>query len=676
MKFSVTWLQKFVDAPININDAATAFTQLGFEVESMVGDVIDLAIPPNRGDCLGLLGIARELAALTGSTLQLPDTAIAAATIDAVLPVQVISASACPQYLARVIKNIDPRATTPPWMVTALADAGINSISAVVDITNYVMLELGQPLHAFALQAIDQAIVVRHAKAGEQLELLDKTTIKLHEEDLVIADLAGPIALAGIMGGQASAVQASTTSLLLECAYFAPIGIRLSARRHGLATDAAYRFERGVDPCLQEQALARAANLLQQVVGGQQGPVIRVTAAAMAGEQGATIRLRRKRIQAILSVAIDDGMVVDILTRLGMRCVAADDGWQVTAPSYRADVTIEVDLIEELARFIGYQAIPTIMPQATLAFKEHKETEVAELRVKACLQCRGFAEVITYSFLSATEAALFAPQQKYLELVNPISSDLAVMRPNLLPGLVKVLQYNENRQLNRVRIFELGLKFCFSDDDAGVRQEKVLAGLCAGPRQAEHWDGTSQAHDFFDLKGDIQAICKLAGVTELRYERSTLPILHPGRSATIFTASQYLGFVGELHPQLLKALGLTTAVLVFELNYAALLNNGSIAKFCPISKFPGIRRDLAIIVDAGVLAEDIAKVVRDLCGSLLQDFFIFDVYCGQGIAPGKKSIGLGVVLQHDARTLVDEEIKQMMEKIVTGLQLKFNATLR
>lgn len=673
MKFSIELLRNWVNITVSTNDLVVQLTQLGLEVESVeAGHIIDLAVPPNRGDCLSIIGVARELAALNRVPMNIISMAAVAPVVKDVFPVSVQDSKACPQYLGRIIKNIHAEATTPKWMQKFLLEAGINSISAVVDITNYVMLELGVPMHAFDLQAIRKEIIVRKARAEEKLILLDKTEIILQEEDLVIADNHHPLALAGIMGGIASSVTDKTKDIFLECAYFEPVGIRLTARHHNVSTDSSYRFERSIDVNLQEKALARVTSLLQEIVNGQPGPVTSVIDNKTMPAP-CHIVLRRTRIKKILSICPGDDEIFDILTRLGMECLPEVLGWKVTVPPHRQDITREIDLIEEIARFIGYQEIPALIPTGELNFKQHSESNTSEFKIKSCLKCRGYSEVITYSFIEPEFAMLFEPKLEYLKVINPISSDMAVMRPSLLPGLVKVLQYNAHRQCNRMRIFEVGLKFVVKERQ--LNQEKTLAGLYIGGIQPEHWDCTNRMHDFFDGKGDIEALRKLAGSGNFRYEPIKHQSLHPGKSAAIFRENKCIGYLGELHPKLLKALDLTIPVFVFELSFNDLLN-GEVSKFCCISKFPGIRRDLAIIVDEKIIAHDIENVVKENLGDLLQDFCIFDVYCGQGVEPGKKSIGLGVVLQHPARTLVDDEIKQAMEKIIDGLKIKFNAILR
>ena len=674
MKFSEQCLRSWVNPPVSTHELVIQLTQLGLEVESIDAGVIDLSVPPNRGDCLSIMGIARELSALTRIPMNMVSMAPVVPIINDTLTIKIEDSNACPKYLSRIIKNINIQAKTPEWLQKALENAGISRISAVVDITNYVMLELGQPMHAFDLQAIGKEIVVRKAHVGEKIALLDQTEISLQATDLIIADEHKPLALAGIMGGIASSITENTRDIVLECAYFEPIGIRLTARQHKTTTDSAYRFERSIDPELQEQAMARAISLLQEIVGGQPGPVaLVINKQTLPGS--CQLLLRRERIKKILGICPVNSEVSEILINLGMKCSPISEGWYVIVPTHRQDITREIDLIEEVARFIGYHAIPAIMPQGVLDFKQHSEANTTEFQLKTCLKCRGYSEVITYSFISPELATLFEPTQECLTLINPISSDMSVMRPSLLPGLVKVLQYNENRQCNRMRIFEIGLKFVF-DNYHELQQEKMLAGLCVGGVQPEHWDLKSKAHDFFDMKGDIEALAKLVGFnTRLRYEPTLHQVLHPGKSAAIFKGDEYIGFVGELHPKIVTALDLATPVVVFELRCNA-LKAGEISKFCCISKFPGIRRDLAIIVDEKIIACDIKDVIKESLGDLMQDCCIFDVYCGQGIEFGKKSIGLGIVLQHPARTLVDDEIKQAIAKVIVSLKIKFDANLR
>lgn len=673
MKFAIEWLRTWVDIPDSVVELTKQLTQIGFEVENVIDEkIIDLAIPPNRGDCLSIMGIARELAVLNRVPLKpvtIPE--ISAKTTNSIAVN--LQAKECSKYLARTFKQVNVHAKTPVWLEQRLIAAGINCISAVVDITNYVMLELGQPMHAFALSAIANEIVVRPAKQQESLVLLDNTKIFLQAEDLVIADQSKVLALAGVMGGLASSITEDSQDILLECANFSAINIRATARRHNLASESSFRFARTVDPQLAELALARATALLQEITAAQPGPII---TALHSKEQlpVVTIMLRKARIAKILTIAPDELLIVDILTRLGMVCETVATGWQVTVPSYRTDLTLEIDLIEEIARFIGYDNIPAVMPTANLQFKPHAENIISELQVKTCLQYRGYNEVITYSFIAPELAELFVAKAEQLILTNPISADLAVMRPTLWPSLLQVVQYNKSRQCDSLRIFELGLKFKL-DEQQQLQQTKVIAGLAMGKAQPEHWDLKSKDYDFFDLKGDIEALAKLAGNCGFSYKARQQQALHPGKSAAIYKGEQHIGYLGELHPKLLKTLAINEPILVFEIDFAA-LTCGKINKFCCISKFPGIRRDLAIIVEQQIVVCDLVAAVTAVAGNLLQDIVIFDLYCGKGIEHGKKSVGLGIILQHPSRTMVEEEITQVMGDIIKQLKLQFNAILR
>ena len=674
MKFNKNLLQDWVDIPKDINKLEEQLTQIGFEVEGIEADsIIDLAIPPNRGDCLSILGIARELSVVNKTTFKKLEIKKSQPQIKDIFPINIQNFKACPKYLGRVIKKINPKAKTPKWMEQALVDAGINSVSAIVDITNYVMLELGQPMHAFDLHAIDKEIIVRYAKEKEKLVLLDNTELTLQKTDLVIADQKKPLALAGVMGGVSSSVTDDTTDLLLECACFEPVGIRLTARKYKLSTESSYRFERIVDINLQEKALARATSLFQEILSGEVGAVIEVSEDKYF-PSSVEILLRKERISKILGITPDEQQVNDILVGLEMVCEKNNLGWNVKVPAYRQDIKLEIDLIEEVARFIGYQSIPTLIPKVALDFKQQSDPKVSEMQIKSCLRCRNYSEVITYSFLELDMVKLFEPDLKYLQLINPISEDLSVMRTNLWPGLVKVLQYNENRQCNRLRIFEIGLKFK-QDDKQQLQQEKVLAGLCTGKIQPEHWDHSNHNHDFYDVKGDLEALAKLTGHRSFYYKPIEHPALHPGKSAAIFKNDKYIGCIGELHPRISKFLDISESVVVFELSFEDLALSG-INKFCCLSKFQGIKRDLAIIVDEKIIAYDIENIVKQYAGDLLQEFCIFDVYQGVGIEKGKKSMALSLFLQHSSRTLVEEDIKQIMQKVTDGLKLKLNATLR
>ena len=675
MKFSERWLRNWVDIHgISISKLVEQLTNIGLEVEGIEsGHILDVAVPPNRGDCLSIVGIARELAVFNQGRINEVSIEDLPNDVSDSLTVVVQDTVACPKYLGRVIKNIDNSNTvTPKYICNVLIEAGIKLISPVVDITNYVMLEFGQPLHAFDLNCIDKEIIIRKAIAGEKLTLLDDKEILLQEKDLVIADQSKPLALAGIMGGKGSGVQEHTKDLFLECAYFEPIAIRLSARDHNVHTDSSYRFERGIDPNLAEKAMARVTSLLHDVVGGKIGPIVCQVDVNTIPKQK-TIYLRKARISKILGITIEDKTIEEILNGLCVQYNADQLGWQVVIPSYRVDLVAEIDLIEEIARFFGYQNIPSSLPKMSLHVQTTKEAEMSEMQIKSCFRHRGYNEVITYSFIDHQFAEMFAPKQEYLELVNPISADLSIMRPNLIPGLIKVLQYNQHRQCDRLRIFEIGLKFFYNQKNE-LQQSKVLAGLCAGNVYKEQWGFANKPFDFFDIKSDIEALNRLNN-NELSYTNADSFILHPGQSAIILKDQSPVGIVGLLHPRIIKELDLNPHVFVFEIDFTA-LSNDNISEFCCISKFPSIRRDLAIVVNKESTIDNIALIVKKEVGDLLYDFLIFDIYSGKGIDLGKKSVALGLILNHPSRTLVDEEIHVIMEKLMCSLKANIGAEIR
>ncbi|MCW8127102.1 phenylalanine--tRNA ligase subunit beta [Microbulbifer halophilus] len=640
---------------------------------------IEVDLTPNRSDCLGIAGIAREVGVLNRCPVEGPEVAPVATQIDDSLPVSLAAGDACPRYVGRVIRNIDASATTPLWMQERLRRAGLRAIDPVVDVTNYVLLELGQPMHAFDLNKLSGGIKVRMAEQGEALTLLDGQEVKLQEGTLLIADDDKPLAMAGIMGGLDSSVTEGTRDIFLESAYFNPLAIAGKARSYGLHTDSSHRFERGVDYHLQEKATERATQLLLEIVGGEPGPVhLRELAEAMPAER--RITLRRERVSSGLGVTIADDEIVDIITRLGLEKIdSGAEGWTFLVPSFRFDIAIEADLLEELARVYGYNRIPSESFSAALDILPQRESRVARDALEQTLLARGYSEAITYSFIDSDALALFDPQAEPVALQNPISADLAVMRTSLLPGLCKALQYNLNRQQPRVRLFETGLRFVPTDGD-GLEQEPMLAGLVYGPRFAENWTGGRDQVDFYDVKADVEALLSHYGAGEgvdgeFRFAAGEHPALHPGQCARILRGDTEVGVVGALHPQLQKKLDLPKPAFVFELSLEA-LGEARLPAFQPLSKFPEVRRDLALLIDADVPAASLVESAVDAAGETLTDLRIFDVYQGKGIDFNRKSVALGLTFQHPSRTLTDEEINAAVDAVVGTLEQKYNASLR
>lgn len=635
---------------------------------------LEVAIPPNRGDCISVAGIAREIAVLNRIAVTPPiiQPAVVQAQ-DSRFPVTVSAQQDCPRYAGRVIKQIKQDVVTPLWMQERLRRGGLKCISPVVDVTNYVMLELGQPMHAFDLAKLSGQITVRRANSGEKLTLLDQQTVDLLPNTLLITDDNGPLAIAGVMGGFASAITATTTDIFLESAYFNPLSIAGQARQYRLQTDSAYRFERGVNPALQVQAIERATELLLAIVGGAAGPVIEVTAADFL-PQPAVIVLRRKRIARLLGLQLADREIEDILTRLGMTLVPNAGGWQVTAPIHRFDIALEADLIEELVRVKGYDSVPLHYPFGQIQLKPDSERQISLQRVRAALVDRGYSEAITYSFVDARLQEALFPGTPGLPLLNPMSSEMAVMRVSLWPGLINALRYNQNRQQSRVRLFETGL--CFIQQDGQIKQEMRLGGIAAGMVNPEQWGMKQAPLDFFDLKADVEACLKLAGIAQYcQFKLVPQPALHPGQSAVILYKDEVIGYLGKIHPALEQSLDLDGSVYLFEL-YLEHLQQASIPRYYMPSKFPAIRRDLAVVVPAGISAAMLQECIVTAAGVLLKQVQLFDVYQGAGIPAGCKSIAVALLLQHDERTLVEEEINKITNTITTALKSTFDAVLR
>ncbi|WHI52677.1 phenylalanine--tRNA ligase subunit beta [Microbulbifer sp. MLAF003] len=636
-------------------------------------ETIEVDLTPNRSDCLGVAGIAREVGVLNRCAVQGPEIAPVPQQIEESLPVSLLAESACPRYVGRVIRNIDIKAQTPLWMQERLRRSGLRSIDPVVDVTNYVLLELGQPMHAFDLEKLSGGIKVRMAEHGEELTLLDGQEVKLQEGTLVIADEEKPLAMAGIMGGLDSSVTEGTQHIFLESAFFNPLAIAGKARSYGLHTDSSHRFERGVDYHLQEKAVERATQLLLDIVGGEPGPVhLRELTETMPAERHIT--LRRARVELGLGIKLADDEIVDILTRLGLEKIDQnDEGWTFLAPSFRFDIAIEADLLEELARVYGYNRIPSESFTAELEIAPRPESMVAQDNLEQTLLSRGYYEAITFSFIDSDNAALFDPEADPVALQNPISAELAVMRTTLLAGLCKALQYNLNRQQNRVRLFETGLRFV---PGAELQQEQMIAGLAYGNRYAENWTGSKDSVDFYDVKADVEALLARTGAAnEFRFVAGQHPALHPGQTAKIMRGDREVGVIGALHPQLQKKLDLSKPAFVFELSLEA-IGEGKVPAFRPLSKFPEVRRDLALLIDADVPAASLVETAVEVAGETLTDLKIFDVYQGKGIDLNRKSVALGLTFQHSSRTLNDDEINAAIDAVVGKLEEKYNASLR
>ncbi|WP_104203665.1 phenylalanine--tRNA ligase subunit beta [Billgrantia saliphila] len=634
---------------------------------------IEVDLTPNRGDCLSLKGLAREVGVLNRLAVTTPVIEPVAPAHDETFPVRVEDAERCPRYIGRLVKGVDVTAETPLWMVERLRRSGVRSIDPVVDITNYVMLELGQPLHAFDRENLHGAVVVRLAREGERLVLLDGQEITLNASTLVIADERGPLAIAGVMGGEDSGVGPATRDIFLESAFFSPLAVAGQARAYGLHTDASHRFERGVDPRLTRDAVERATALLLEVTGGEPGPLVEVTSAAhLPGERQVT--LRAARLEQALCKALPGDEVADILERLGMAVSLVDDGWQVQVPSWRFDIAIEEDLIEEVARIHGYNRLPVRRPAARLALRPDHEARTPLSRLRRQMVARGYQEAVTYSFVAPELQKALLPDAVSPRLANPISSDLSVMRASLFPGLVRALEYNLNRQQTRVRLFETGLVFRGALDE--LQQTPMLGALACGSRLPEGWAGARDKVDFFDLKGDLESLIAMGGEPEAwRFEPGDHTALHPGQSARILYRGEQVGWIGALHPGVRAELGLKVEAFLFEVRQDA-LTRGRLPAFDPLSRFPEVRRDLAFLLDERQPVQALLDCVRHQAGQWLQELSLFDVYRGKGVAEGYKSVALGLTWQHPSRTLNDEEINQLVDAIVAESHQNLGAELR
>lgn len=636
-------------------------------------NLIDVDLTPNRADCLSVEGIAREVALLNALPWAVTPVDKVAVSHQEQIPVAVEQTTSCPRYFGRLIKGINPLAETPSWMQERLRRSGVRSLSPVVDVTNYVLIELGQPLHAFDYDKLSGGIIVRFANKGESLALLNGQTITLDDQTLVIADHNKPLALAGVMGGSDSAVSDSTHNIFLECAFFTPKAIAGKARNYGLHTDSSHRFERGVDPTLQERAIERAAQLIVDIAGGSVGPVGVVETPSTLPKRLPVV-LRKQRIVKMLGVVLPDAQVQDIFLGLGMAVQPHAEGWQITPPGFRFDIAIEADLIEELARVYGYNNLPShnILQRTEMA--QATEGLLTLDRVKDLLVDRAYQEVITYSFVDETSQHLLVPGDVAIKIQNPISADMSVMRSTLWVGLLKAAQYNLNRQQSRIRLFESGLRFLTVDGQ--ITQQKMLSGLILGSDHAEQWGKKTRKADFFDLKADLEAIFLLADKA-IKWLPTNHPSLHPGQAAEIQNGDgQKIGIVGMLHPVIEKQLGFDTQVFLFELAQDQLLTK-NIAKFKSLSKYPSVRRDLALIVKEEVTAEEIMACITNSADvSTLQDIIIFDVYRGKGVDEGSKSIAVGIIFQNFTQTLTDSEIDATFNRILDALARTLGAKLR
>ncbi|TAH45003.1 MAG: phenylalanine--tRNA ligase subunit beta [Gammaproteobacteria bacterium] len=635
---------------------------------------IEIGLTPNRSDCLGMHGLAREVSAQLGSRLQLKDPPVITATHAGMLAVDVQSPADCPRFCGRLLRGVDARARSPRWLSDRLRRAGVRPISAVVDITSYVMLELGQPMHAYDAATLQGAICVRRATPGESLTLLDERTVTLDPEYLVIADSQQAIGLAGIMGGHATRFTLDSRDVYLEAAHFVPASISGRARKLGMHTDASHRFERGVDPQLPRKAIERATALILQIAGGEAGPISE-TQAIQHLPPVRSVNLRRQRLQRVLGVAIDDADVARILGGLGMQVETHVDGWTAMPPSSRFDIAIEEDLIEEVARIHGYSKIPEQMPRGEISAARQPEGRIATSRMRDHLASRDYVEAINYAFTDRTLLAKWSLAEGGIALANPLSAELAVMRTSLLPGLVAALDANHKRQQSRVRLFEVGRSYHASAD--GTREIERIAGVACGDAMAEQWSDARRALDYFDQKGDVESLLALsgAGIHEFRFESGGPAFLHPGRGATIWRGDCQVGVLGALHPRLLKALDVDAEVHVFELDLER-ISQRSLPICGELSRFPSLRRDIAMVLSDQVRFAQIEAVVRRALGDRLVELVLFDRYSDKNLGIGVSSLAMGLILQDRSRTLSDQDADHCVELAVSALATEFAARLR
>ncbi len=637
---------------------------------------VEISLTPNRADCLSIRGIAREIGVVNNLAVNEPHFTLVQPTVADKVAIEMSAPEACPRYLLRVVKNVNIKAATPNWMKEKLRRCGLRSIDPIVDITNYILLELGQPMHAFDAAKISQPVQVRMAKDGEELVLLDGGTAKLQSNTLLIADQKGPLAMAGIFGGEASGVNGETKDVILEAAFFAPLAITGRARQYGLHTDSSHRFERGVDFMLQHKAMERATALLLEICGGEAGEICEAVSEQHLPKLK-QVQLRRAKLDSLLGHHIDTPIVTQIFERLGLAVQYADDVWTVTSSSWRFDIEIEEDLIEEVARIYGYNSIPNNAPLAHLHMKDIPEYLLEMVRMRTAFVDSDYQEIVSYSFVDPEVQQLLHPEQNALILPNPISREMSAMRVSLLPGLLTTTAYNQNRQQNRVRIFESGLRFIpDATAENGIRQEYVIGALIVGDKRPVHWEHKGENVDFFDLKGDLERILSLTKAgNRLRFVAKSYAALHPGQSAAIMLDDKEIGFIGTVHPKVVQQLGLSGKPIVFEIEWAAIAER-EVPSAKEISRFPANKRDIAVVVDDAIPAGEVLETCRQAGGKQLVNVSLFDVYQGSNLPEGKKSLAISLTIQDTEKTLEEKDINAVISVVLAELKQRFNAYLR
>ncbi len=655
--------------------ALDAKTRPGTPVATLLelpDQVFEIEVTPNRGDCLSVLGIAREISFLIDAAA-VPATAHRSDIGDPrAVSVSIEAHEACPRYTGRPIYGLDPAATTPLWMRERLRRCGMRSIHPVVDVTNYVMLEWGQPMHGFALPGIAHGIVVRHARRGESLTLLDGQTASVDTDTLIIADHKRPLAIAGVMGGLISAIDPDTVDVFFESAYFRPESIAVSARRLGLHTDSSHRFERGVDPTLVRRALERATKLLLAIAGGRAGPISEVITKAHMPKR-AFVELRRARLSRVLGVDLRSTIVERSLAQIDPRVKKTETGWRVKPPAHRFDLKEECDLIEEVARGYGYDKIPARLPRVSLNAPKIRDM-VSQERARALLVDRDYHEAITYSFVDPVLEAVFDPDHRGPILANPIASNLTVMRTGLATGLLQALAHNRRHQQERVRLFELGL--CFRQEPSGVDQRARLGLIASGRAWPRQWGAPDRKVDLYDVKADLMALLTLGGrAEEFSFRGASIPGLHPGQAAEIRFQNRPIGFLGAVHPEVQKQLAIDDSIILLDIELEEILQTKSVL-YSEIPRVPSIRRDLAIVVARTLPAQMLIDCIRAQAGTLLKELEIFDEYRGEGIDSGRKSVAVTLTLQDSSRTLTEDTVEVVIARVVSALATACDAQLR